>query len=291
MEKRKPSTATSIIAGSIAGASETLVTYPFEYIKTRRQFPSTKNLSSYAIVRSTISTSGLCGLYSGCAVLAASNAAKSGIRFFAFESARSNLSSFFPSLAAHGMLNVTAGLCAGIAESVLVVTPGEAVKTRIVNAAASTATKTQVSTTQVIREMLRQNGLVSFWRGLGPVLCKQGTNSAVRFSTFGAFKDLLNRSDTVRTYAGQSVVTFTAGAGSGVVTVYASMPFDNIKTRLQMQSAGNEGLFSCARRMLLQEGIAVFWKATTPRLARLTLSSSITFTVYDYVIRATRSMA
>lgn len=187
------------------------------------------------------------------------------------------------------MLNVTAGLCAGIAESILVVTPGEAVKTRIVDAAAKTPTsQMRVSTIQIIHDMLQQNGVVAFWRGLGPVLCKQGTNSAVRFSTFGAFKELLNRSDTIRAHASQSVVTFTAGAGSGVVTVYASMPFDNMKTRLQMQSTGNEGLMSCARKMLVHEGVGIFWKATTPRLARLTLSSSITFTVYDYVIRMVR---
>lgn len=187
------------------------------------------------------------------------------------------------------MLNATAGLCAGVAESVLVVTPGEAVKTRIVNAAATTPSKQlQVSTVQVVREMLQQSGVNAFWRGLGPVLCKQGTNSAVRFSTFGAFKDLLNKSDTARAHASQFVVTFTAGAGSGVVTVYASMPFDNIKTRLQMQSTRKEGLISCARKMLAHEGVGVFWKATTPRLARLTLSSSITFTVYDYVVRMIR---
>lgn len=222
-------------------------------------------------------------------MLATSNAAKSGIRFFAFESARSNLGALSPFLASNGLLNVAAGLCAGIAESVLVVTPGEAVKTRIVNAAATSNT-TQVSTTHVIRDMLRQSGLGAFWRGLGPVVCKQGTNSAVRFATFGAFKDLLNRSEKIRMCASQSVVTFAAGAGSGVVTVYASQPFDNIKTRLQMQGAGKESLFGCAKKMLFREGVGTFWRATTPRLARLTLSSSITFTVYDYVLWLMRSM-
>jgi solute carrier family 25 citrate transporter 1 len=55
------------------------------------------------------------------------------------------------------------------------------------------------------------------------------------------------------------------------------MPFDNIKTR--MQSIGNKytRMTSCAVHMAKTEGIKVFWKATTPRLVRLTLSSSITF--------------
>jgi solute carrier family 25 citrate transporter 1 len=137
--------------------------------------------------------------------------------------------------------------------------------------------------------MLRQEGVTAFWRGLAPVVCKQGTNSAVRFSTFGALGDLLRKSDTIRANASPSVVTFAAGAGSGVVTVYASMPFDNIKTRVQTQSTGGAGMLACARTMLANEGIRVFWKATTPRLIRLTFSSSITFTVYDFVVQASRS--
>jgi solute carrier family 25 citrate transporter 1 len=131
--------------------------------------------------------------------------------------------------------------------------------------------------------------VTAFWRGLAPVVCKQGTNSAVRFSTFGALGDLLRKSDTIRTNASPSVVTFAAGAGSGVVTVYASMPFDNIKTRVQTQSTGGSGMLACARTMLANEGLRVFWKATTPRLVRLTFSSSITFTVYDFVVQASRS--
>lgn len=218
-----------------------------------------------------------------------SNMAKSGIRFLGFETARSNLPILFPSLTSSPLLSVYAGLFAGVSESVLVVTPGEAVKTRIVNAAASGQSKgAQLSTIQLVSRMLRQEGILSFWRGLAPVVCKQGTNSAVRFSTFSAFGDALRKSDTIKANASPSAVTFAAGAGSGVVTVYASMPFDNIKTRVQTQGAGGAGMLACARSMLANEGVRVFWKATTPRLVRLTLSSSITFTVYDYFVQATR---
>jgi solute carrier family 25 citrate transporter 1 len=71
---------------------------------------------------------------------------------------------------------------------------------------------------------------------------------------------------------------------------YASMPFDNIKTR--MQSIGNKytRMTSCAVHMAKTEGIKVFWKATTPRLVRLTLSSSITFMVYDKAVGIMNSL-
>jgi solute carrier family 25 citrate transporter 1 len=66
------------------------------------------------------------------------------------------------------------------------------------------------------------------------------------------------------------------------------MPFDNIKTRVQTQGTGGAGMLATARTMLVDEGVMVFWKATTPRLVRLTLSSSITFTVYDFVVKGSR---
>lgn len=51
------------------------------------------------------------------------------------------------------------------------------------------------------------------------------------------------------------------------------MPFDNVKTR--MQSTGTSGIrmTSVASQMLASEGLLVFWRATTPRLVRLTVSS------------------
>lgn len=58
-----------------------------------------------------------------------------------------------------------------------------------------------------------------------------------------------------------------------ILQSYASMPFDNIKTRMQsLGSTKSVGMSSLALQMLRSEGIAVFWRATTPRLVRLTVS-------------------
>lgn len=51
------------------------------------------------------------------------------------------------------------------------------------------------------------------------------------------------------------------------------MPFDNIKTRMQSSgSTQSVGMFRLAVSMLKTEGPLVFWRATTPRLLRLTVS-------------------
>jgi solute carrier family 25 citrate transporter 1 len=50
------------------------------------------------------------------------------------------------------------------------------------------------------------------------------------------------------------------------------MPFDNIKTRMQSIGSNYSGLLDCGKKMLAAEGVAVFWRGTTPRLVRVMVS-------------------
>jgi solute carrier family 25 (mitochondrial citrate transporter), member 1 len=115
---------------------------------------------------------------------------------------------------------VLAGLIAGGTESLLVVTPGEALKTKMIQMRSSLATPglgaaPQPRTlAQVAVHVVRVEGIPALWSGLVPILCKQGTNSAVRFATFGWLKDTCN---AIWPHAGVGG-TLMAGAASGVVT-------------------------------------------------------------------------
>ncbi|KAL1837767.1 hypothetical protein VTK73DRAFT_4559 [Phialemonium thermophilum] len=85
---------------------------------------------------------------------------------------------------------------------------------------------------------------------------------------------------------GSAASALVLGGISGVFTVYASMPFDNIKTRMQSSHSQYRNMLDCARQTLRADGVWAFWRGTSPRLVRLTLSSGITFTVYEQVITA-----
>lgn len=51
------------------------------------------------------------------------------------------------------------------------------------------------------------------------------------------------------------------------------MPFDNLKTRLQGGNAGHyNGMIDCAVQTMREEGVRAFWRGTSPRLVRLTVS-------------------
>ncbi|CZR54054.1 related to mitochondrial tricarboxylate/dicarboxylate carrier proteins [Phialocephala subalpina] len=301
----KTNATTKIIAGGMAGASETIITYPAEFVKTRRQLPqhAHSTISSHSILKSTYRSSGFSGFYSGCGALATSNALKSGIRFFSFETSKDFLDKLFHTQKGQRSpwVNVLSGLSAGVTESLLVVTPGEALKTRMIEDAGPKGQRVLVGkgVLGAARLVVRENGVSGLWRGAMPVMSKQATNSAVRFTAFGAMQEQVAKRWPA--WDGQVITTLVMGAISGVVTVcvallvkrpfadfdarYASMPFDNIKTRIQGSTNQYSGMLDCTKKSLASEGVGVFWRGTTPRLVRLTLSSGITFTVYDQVVR------
>lgn len=76
-------------------------------------------------------------------------------------------------------------------------------------------------------------------------------------------------------------VTFGMGALAGVITVYATQPFDTIKTRAQ--GAKGATTIEAARGIWRDGGFKGFWNGSTMRLGRLILSGGIVFTAYENV--------
>lgn len=77
------------------------------------------------------------------------------------------------------------------------------------------------------------------------------------------------------------LVTFGSGAVAGTITVYATQPFDTIKT--MSQSAKGASTTEAFRLVLAERGVRGFWSGSTMRLGRLVLSGGIVFTVYEKV--------
>ncbi|KAJ0414255.1 mitochondrial carrier domain-containing protein [Aspergillus carlsbadensis] len=288
-QKQPPSPWQSILAGGAAGGFESLLTYPTEYLKTRQQLQavsSGKPLNPAALLVQTIRQHGLRHIYTGSAAFCLSNAGKSGVRFFTFDTARQ----WMPidrsgKTTAWG--NLCAGMIAGTAESVLVVTPGETLKTKIIDD--QSGPKRYTSASHAVRSVISAEGVSGLYRGVVPVTLKQSANAMVRFTSYNFF---LGQLQTLA--SNESPVTGStaiAGAMAGIVTVYATMPFDTIKTCLQALDGRQRyaGTFDCLWSIISREGVSVLWRGTTPRLARLSISGAVSFSIYEQVIQWTSS--
>jgi len=92
-------------------------------------------------------------------------------------------------------------------------------------------------------QIIKNEGFMGVYRGLFPVMMKQGTNSAVRFTSyqstcnvadrcilkcsrivFSGLKQFIQGNDANKQLS--SAATFGIGGVAGLITTYASMPFE-----------------------------------------------------------------
>ena len=199
--------------------------------------------------------------------LVVGNSMKAGVRFLTYDFFKNKLSDSQGKISAPRSL--LAGLGAGMTEAIFAVTPSETIKTKLIDDAKRPNPQYRglIHGTSCI---IKQEGISGIYRGLFPVMMRQGANSAVRFTTYATLKQLVQ--GTAR--PGQplpSAITFGIGAIAGLVTVYTTMPLDVVKTRMQQLEARAQyrNSFHCAYRIFTEEGVLRFWTGTTPMLARL----------------------
>ncbi|KAK3314175.1 mitochondrial carrier domain-containing protein [Apodospora peruviana] len=269
-----PSALRSILAGSTAGAVEIAITYPAEFAKTRTQL-NRRLAEGQKLPWPPFGSQ----WYAGCTTLIIGNSAKAGIRFVAFDQYKKLLQDAEGNIS--GPRTVIAGFGAGVTESLLAVTPTESIKTTLIDDRKSAKPRMR-GFLHAVPIIARERGIRGFFQGFVPTTARQAANSAVRFSSYTALKQLAESYTAPGEKLG-AVGTFAMGGIAGLITVTVTQPLDTIKTRMQSIEArqlyGNT--FRCASIIFKQEGVLTFWSGALPRLARLVLSGGIVFTMYE----------
>ncbi|KAG0325841.1 hypothetical protein BGZ99_000107 [Dissophora globulifera] len=282
----------TLTAGAVAGAIEAAVTYPTEFVKTQLQLQDggvasarnggVKFKGPLDVLTTTVKTQGITAIYRGLSALIIGTAAKAGVRFLAFDQFREMLKDSNGKTT--GARSVLAGLGAGMTEAILVVTPTETIKTKLIHDG-NLATPKYRGLVHGIRSIVQAEGIGGIYRGVVPVMARQGANSAVRFGVYSSLSDLTKARMGIK---GQLPTThaFAIGAVAGIVTVYTTMPLDVVKTKMQGLGAKElyKGALDCGWKVFKNEGIFAFWKGATPRLARLSMSGGIIFSLYERTI-------
>jgi len=62
-----------------------------------------------------------------------------------------------------------------------------------------------------------------------------------------------------------------------------TQPADTLKTKMQLDTQLYKNTIQSAVYILKNEGIASFWKGVTPRLLRKSVSSGISWSVYEEI--------
>lgn len=274
----------SFVAGATAGAVEGFVTYPFEFAKTRLQLidkSSNASRNPISLIYRTVRADGVSAIYTGCIPAVLGNTAKAGVRFLGFDAIKDLLRDD------SGHLTKTrgaiAGLGAGVLESVLALTPSESIKTAFIDDRQRAHPRYNQGFIRGLSRIISDNGVGVLYRGLVPVTLRQASNQFVRLGSYNALKTLVqeNRADPTKPLSGAE--TFGLGMVVGIITVYATMPVDTVKTRMQSIDAKSQykNTIDCFAKVIKNEGVLALWKGSTARLGRLVLSGGIVFTIYE----------
>ncbi|TFY67815.1 hypothetical protein EVJ58_g1377 [Rhodofomes roseus] len=268
----------SLVAGAVAGGVEAAATYPFEFAKTRVQLHSDpahpRPRNPFLVVSEVFRKEGTRALYKGCSSLIIGSMGKDAIRFLSFDAIK-NAYKDTETGALTPMRNMLAGMTAGVVASIFAVTPTERIKTALIDDARGE--KRFRSGMHAVRVLYQEHGFLALYRGFAGTTLKQAGATAFRMGTYNILKDFENTR-----HVEQSVATnFANGSIAGIVTTYATQPFDTIKTR--SQSARGATTMEAFRSILADDGVKGFWRGTAMRLGRTIFSGGILFTVYEQV--------
>jgi len=225
------------------------------------------------MIRHIVANEGVRSLYVGCSTLMAGTALKAGVRFLSFDAIKAALSDDDGRLTVSR--SILAGMFAGCVESVAAVTPTERIKTAMIDDARGP--KRYRSAAHATGLLVKEQGLAGLYKGLGSTTMKQCATSAVRMGSYNTMKQASQSYGLPQ----NSATTFGIGALAGTITVYASQPFDTIKSRTQ--SAQGASTTEAVASIWRDGGVKGFWKGSTMRLGRLVFSGGIVFTVYEKV--------
>merc|ERR1712087_924312 len=141
-----------------------------------------------------------------------------------------------------------------------------------------------LSMTQIMKNVYAMDGIVGFWAGVWPNICRAFLVNAAEIGMYDNAKNWIIHdyqlcSDGIIGHVGAS---FVAGVSSALI----STPVDVIKTRM-MNQAGEVGNKSNMFRMLItipkQEGFGALYKGFYPIICRKVVWCTAFFVTYERV--------
>lgn len=264
------------LAGGCAGALEITIDYPTEYCKTVMQlYPEMNKKGFVGVVTNALKTTGFLTLYRGYSSLLFFTIPKNIIRFGTFTFLKQNV------FTAKSSLNtMLCGLSAGAIEATLVVTPMETFKVRLIHD--KFMPKPQYRNLfNGISTIFKKEGFFGCYKGFLATLLKQSSNQGVRFLVYEKTSAI-----THKLISWKFLADFLAGGFAGFCSVMVNNPVDVVKTNMQGLHADQfKGFLGCFAWIWRREGLMGFYKGVTPRLARVILDVSLTFSLWQLVVR------
>ncbi len=143
----------------------------------------------------------------------------------------------------------------------------------------------------VVRQLYKEGGIRSVFRGSAMTLARDGPGSAVYFATYETVKRKLTPKDPVTGQPGALSLpaVMVAGGAAGIAMWIPVFPLDTIKSRLQ-SAEGRPTIGSTIRSIHANGGFKAFFPGMAPALARAVPANAATFAGVELAQKAMTKM-
>lgn len=275
-----PKEAALFAAGAVAGAAAKTVTAPLDRIKlimqthglrAGAQETAKKTIGFIEAVISVGKQEGVRGYWKGNLAQVIRILPYSAVQLFAYESYKKLFRGEDGELSVIGRL--AAGASAGMT-STFVTYPLDVLRLRM---AVDPGYQTM---TNVVVNMLKEEGVGSFYRGLVPSLISIAPYVAVNFCVFDLVKKSLPEKFRNKTEA--SLITAFLAATVATVTCY---PLDTIRRQMQMRGTPYKTVLDAFSGIIARDGVAGLYRGFVPNALKTLPNSSIRLTTFDAMKR------
>ncbi|KAI3906609.1 hypothetical protein MKW98_009517 [Papaver atlanticum] len=272
-----PKDAALFAAGAVAGAAAKTVTAPLDRVKLLMQTHglrvgegSAKKAIGFLEAISVIGKEeGLKGYWKGNLPQVIRVIPYSAAQLFAYEAYKKLFKGDGDELSILGRL--AAGACAGMT-STLVTYPLDVLRLRL---AVEPGCRTM---SQVALSMLRDEGVASFYNGLGPSLIGIAPYIAVNFCIFDLVKKALPEKYQKRTET--SLATALVSATLATLMCY---PLDTVRRQMQMRGSPYKTVLDAIPGIIERDGVIGLYRGFLPNALKNLPNSSIRLTTFDTV--------
>lgn len=138
----------------------------------------------------------------------------------------------------------------------------------------------------VVRQLYKEGGVRSIFRGTGATLLRDSPGSAAYFLAYELIKKGLTPAGAKPDELSFGSVIF-AGGMAGVAMWSIAIPPDVIKSRLQSAPAGTySGMIDCLQKTIKTDGTRALFKGLGPAILRAFPANAATFVGVEYSMKA-----
>ncbi|KAK5137951.1 hypothetical protein LTR08_005747 [Meristemomyces frigidus] len=282
--KKSVSSLRDLAAGGVGGIFAVVTGHPFDLVKVRLQ-TAEKGVYSGAmdVVRKTIAREGpIRGLYAGVSAPLVGVTPMFAVSFWGYGVGKQLVESF--SKVENGHFSVGQISAAGFFSAIpmtFITAPFERVKIILQiqgQKELKPGEKPRYSGgMDVVKQLYRDGGIRSVYRGSVMTLARDGPGSAAYFATYEIIKRRLTPKDADGKPMKLSLpAVMAAGGAAGVAMWIPVFPVDTIKSRLQ-SAEGNASISATIRGLYSKGGFKAFFPGMGPAMARAVPANAATF--------------